>query len=298
MKELELFGLRGAMRLFLSGLIICLTLGFARAAEPSANLVRFTKDVLVRRLGATDWGKASRLMDLFGRDTVYTMAGSRAEVRFHTGERLLLAPNTLVVLHPPGKKDAEVEMVAGELLSRRSRIITRSATILPKTADAEFSARLKEDLTTVVSVTRGVAEVEAQGKKVEVRKGYFTEVRPEMAPSLPVKLTARLKAGTAAAAPAPVQAPPLRDTEPPEFSEFDFLPPDALDSVDTHQGYQLQVASDRDFSVLVFDRTYKTSERPDLNKLLPPGAYFMRAAKIDLLGYKGKFSPPRAIRVK
>ena len=109
------------MRLFLSGLIICLTLGFARAAEPSANLVRFTKDVLVRRLGATDWGKASRLMDLFGKDTVYTMAGSRAEVRFHTGERLLMAPNTLVVLHPPGKKDAGVEMVAGELLSRRSR---------------------------------------------------------------------------------------------------------------------------------------------------------------------------------
>lgn len=286
------------MRLLLCGLIICLAPGFARAAEPSANLVRFTNDVLVRRLGAADWGKASRLMGLFGKDTVYTMAGSRAEVRFRTGERLLMAPNTLVVLHPPGKKEAGVEMVAGELLSRRSRIITRSATILPKTADAEFSARLKEDLTTVVSVTRGVAEVEAQGKKVEVRKGYFTEVRPEMAPSAPVELAARLKTGKGAVAPEPVQAPPLREEEPPEFSEFDFLPPDALDSVETHQGYQLQVAADRDFSEVVLDRTYKITERPDLSKLLPPGTYFMRAAKIDLLGYKGRFSAPKPIRIK
>lgn len=286
------------MRLLLSGMILLLTPGFARAAEPSANLVRFTKDVLVRRLGAADWGKASRLMDLYGKDTVYTMAGSRAEVRFTTGERLLMAPNTLMVLHPPGKKDAEVEMVAGELLSRRSRIITRSATILPKTADAEFSARLKEDLTTVVSVTRGIAEVEAQGKKVEVRKGYFTEVRPEMAPSLPVKQGSRSKPATPADGSTPVHAPPLRDAEPPEFSEFGFLPPDALDSVETHQGYQLQVAADKDFSNLLLDRTYKTSERPDLDKLLPPGAYFIRAAKIDLLGYKGKFSAPRPIKIK
>ena len=285
------------MKIFLAAMVIFLTPGFARAAEPAANLVRFTKDVLVRRTGAADWGKASRLMDLFGRDTVYTMAGSRAEVRFHTGERLLLTPNTLVVLHPPGKKAAGAEMVAGELHSRHSRIVTRGAVILPKTADAEFSARLKEDLTTVVSVTRGVAEVEAQGRKVEVRKGYFTEVRPDMAPSLPVELAPRLKASTAAGVTVPVQAPPLRDEEPPEFSEYDFLPPDALNSVDAQQGYQLQVAKDRGFSSVVHDRTYGTKERPDLSKLLPPGDYFMRAAKIDLLGYKGKFSAPRPIKI-
>ena len=285
------------MKIFLAFITIFLAPGFARAAEPAANLVRFTNDVLFRRTGSTDWGKARPLMDLFERDTIYTMAASRAVVRFHTGETLALAPNTLVVLRPPGKKSAEAEIVAGELHSRHSRIITRGATILPKTADAEFSARLKEDLTTVVSVTRGVAEVEARGRKVEVRKGYFTEVRPDMAPSLPVELAPRLKASTAAAVPAPAGAPPLRDVEPPEFSEYDFLPRNALDSVETHKGYQLQVAKDRDFSLVVHDRTYGIKERPDLSKLLPPGDYFMRAAKIDLLGYKGKFSAPRRIKL-
>ncbi|MDP2865001.1 MAG: hypothetical protein Q8O90_02035 [Elusimicrobiota bacterium] len=288
------------MRIFLLGLMTCLSPGLALAAEglQAAKLVRFTNDVLFRRTGSVDWGKARPLMDLFERDTIYTMAASRAEVRFHTGETLALAPNTLVVLRPPGRKSAEAEMLAGELHSRHSRIITRGAVILPKTADAEFSARLKEDLTTVVSVTRGVAEVEARGGKVEVRKGYFTEVRPDMAPSQPVELAARLKAGTAAAVPVPVQAPSLRDAEPPEFSEYDFLPRKAPDSADAHQGYQLQVAKDRDFSFLVHDRTYNTTERPDLKNLLPPGDYFMRAAKIDLLGYKGKFSAPRLLKLK
>ena len=280
-------------------LVIVLFPGFAGAAEgpQAARLVSFTNDVLFRRTGSSDWGKASPLMDLFMRDTIYTRAASRAEIRFRTGEMLALAPNTLVVLRPPGKKGADAEMLAGGLFSRRSRIITRGATILPKTEDAEFSARLREDFTTVVSVTRGIAEVEAQGRKVEVRKGYVTEVRPDMAPSAPVELAARLKGGAATAPPAPGQAPALRDSEPPEFSEYDFLPPKALDSVETHQGYQLQVAKDRDFAVLVFDRTCKTSEKPDLKKLLPPGDYFMRAAKIDLLGYKGKFSAPRRLKI-
>ncbi len=281
-------------------MIICFSLGSALAADElqAAKLVRFTNDVLFRRTGATDWVKARPLMDLFERDTVYTMAASRAEVRFHTGETLVLAPNTLVVLRPPGKKGADAEMVAGELRSRRSRIVTRSATISPKTADAEFSARLKEDLTTVVSVTRGVAEVEAQGKKVEVRKGYFTEVKPDMAPSLPAELAAPLKKGGSAALPVPDRAPPLSESEPPAFSEFDFLPLNTLDSADSHQSYQLQVAKDRDFSAVLFDRTYGASEKPELGKLLPPGNYFMRAAKIDLFGYKGKFSAPRPIKIK
>ncbi len=288
------------MKIFLSGIIICFSLGSALAAEAlqAAKLVRFTNDVLFRRTGATDWGKASLQMDLYERDTVYTMACSRAIVRFHTGETLALAPNTLVVLRPPGKKSAEAEMLAGELHSRHSRIVTRGATILPKTADAEFSARLKEDLTTVVSVTRGIAEVEAQGRKVEVRKGFFTEVRPDMAPSLPAALTAPLKGVKPAAATVPVQAPPLRDAKPPEFSEYDFLPRNALDSVDSSQGYQLQVAKDRDFGAVLLDRTYGASEKPELKELLPPGDYFMRAAKIDLFGYKGKFSSPRPIKIR
>jgi hypothetical protein len=263
----------------------------------AAKVVYLENSVLFRRPDSAEWGKAALQMDLFGRDTVYTMAASRAEVRFHTGETLGLTPNTLVVLRPPGKRKADAEMLAGELLSRRSRVVTRTAIILPKTADAEFSARMKKDLTTVVSVTRGVAEVEAQGKRVEVRKGYVTEVRLDRAPSAPVALAAP-EAGTGAAVPVPDRAPPPPASGPPPAGQEAWLPANALDSVYALSGYQLQVAKDRDFSVVVLDRTYGISEKPDLGRLLAPGDYFIRAAKIDLLGYKEKFSAPRPIKIK
>ncbi len=289
------------MKVFMSGMIICLLAGPARAAEgpQAAKLVSFTKDVLFRRTGSSDWGKVRPLMDLFMRDTIYTMAASRAVVRFPAGELLALTPNTLVVLRPPGKKGADAEMLAGALLSRHSRIITRGATIQPMTADAEFSARMKEDMTTVVSVTRGIAEVEARGRKVEVRKGYVTEVRPDMAPSPPVEMAAPPEGGKSAAVPVPRRAPPPADSAPAaDDRQFVSMPANALAAVDAIWGYHLQVAKDRNFSVMVLDQTYSTSEKPDLNKLLPPGEYFMRAAKIDLLGYKGKFSAPRLIKIK
>ena len=289
------------MRIFLSGVLICAFSGLLRAAgelpaaaagpgnERAATLVNLIKDVLVRRTGSSDWGKGTSLMDLFERDTVYTMADSRAEVRFHTGESLVLTPNTLVVLRPPGKKAAEAVMLSGELFSKRSRVVTRGAVIRPGTADTEFSARLKEGLTTVVSVTRGVAEVEAHGRKVLVRKGYVTEVKPDMAPSAPVELAAPgTGADTAGGAPALGAAPPAAGSS---------MRPDALDSVNMLSGYQLQVAKDRDFTAVVLDRTCAISEKPDLAKLLPPGEYFMRVAKIDLLGYKGRFSAPRPIKI-
>ena len=262
--------------------------GLVRAAEDPrppapARLLGFTRDVMYRRSGAADWLGVRLNMALFGGDTLYTRAGSRAVVRFYTGETLGLTPNSLVVLRPPARKAAGVEMVAGELVSRRARVITRTATILPATPDAEFSAKIKADRTTTVKVTRGMAEVEAQGKRVLVRTGFVTEVRPDMPPSEP--LMAPVPAAPAASA-APAEAPSAS------------LPPGALDSVEAVSAYQLQVARDKDFKDLLVDRVYDVSENPDLSALLAPGEYFFRIAKIDLLGYKGKFSAPRPLKVK
>lgn len=262
--------------------------GLVRAAEDPrppapARLLGFTRDVMYRRSGAADWLGVRLNMDLFGGDTLYTRAGSRAVVRFYTGETLGLTPNSLVVLRPPARKAAGVEMVSGELVSRRARVITRTATILPATPDAEFSAKIKADRTTTVKVTRGMAEVEAQGKRVLVRTGFVTEVRPDMPPSEPVM--------------APVPAAPAASAAPAEAPSAS-LPPGALDSVEAVSAYQLQVARDKDFKDLLVDRVYDVSENPDLSALLPPGEYFFRIAKIDLLGYKGKFSAPRPLKVK
>lgn len=256
--------------------------GPAAAAEPPARLESFANSVLYRRAGTADWGKAAEGLALYRQDTVYTMADSRAEVRFLNGESLSLTPNTLVVLRPPGGGAA---MLAGELRSARSRVVTRGAVIFPKTADAEFSAKVRPDLTTVVRVTRGVAEVRAQGKRVEVRTGYVAEVPPGRPPSVPVK--APPAPGASEQSPAPADAP----------APAAFLPADALDSVQAVKGYRLQVARDSSFREPVLDRVFDQLDPEWLRDLLPPGEYFMRAAKIDLLGNEGKFGRPRPLKL-
>lgn len=257
----------------------------AMAIKPgAAKLVYLANEVLLRRAGSADWLRAVELADLFRNDTLYTRAGARAEVKFHAGERLSLAPNTLAVLNPPGRKDADVEMLAGELRSFKSRVLTRSAVITPKGADAEFTARVAKDLSTVVKVSRGSVDVEAQGKKVEVKSGYGLVVKSGMAPPVPVKLAAPPPPGAAPAAPAALPAPAAPD------EKMVFTEPIS--------GYRVQVSRDAGFSAPVLDKVYSEIERPDLRALLPPGEYYLRVAPIDLLGYEGKFKSPSRLSVK
>lgn len=254
------------------------------AEAPAGVLLSRENKVLLRRAGASEWRRPAAGQDLYRHDTVYTMAASYAEVRFNTGETLALNPNTLVILRPPGRKDAGAEMLSGELRSRRSRVVMRDAVISPATADAEFTALLKPDFTTVVKVTRGAAEVEARGKKVLVGAGNFSEVKPGGVPSPPAALAGRpprTPPAPGAAADAPGAA----------------LPADLLRSVKAIRGYRLQASPDPSFSAPVLDKVYEESDSPDLSSALPPGDYYVRAAQIDLLGYEGKFSAPKKVLV-
>ncbi|MDA8130108.1 MAG: hypothetical protein M0011_01255 [Elusimicrobia bacterium] len=269
-------------RSFALALVLLLPASPALAEVPTGKLLSFTNSVLLRRTGSSEWGRVKAGEDLYRDDTIYTMADSYAGVRFETGESLNLTPNTLVVLRPPSGGAPGAEMLSGELRSWRSRVVTRTATILPKSEDAEFTTRMKKDFTTVVRVTRGVAEVQAQGKKVEVRQGYATEVRPNMAPAAPV------------AAPEPAElreAPSAADVPGAE------LPEHALAAIKVMRAYRLQAAGDPAFSKVLLDRTFEPEVKPDLSALLPAGTYFIRLAAIDLLGYQGKFSAPRRVRV-
>ena len=63
------------------------------------------------------------------------------------------------------------------------------------------------------------------------------------------------------------------------------------------QSYHLQVSRDRTFSAVALDKTYDAFEEINLNSVLPPGDYFLRVALIDLLGFEGKFSDPRPVKV-
>lgn len=301
----------------------------------AAKLVYSLNEVLFRRTGVSDWQNVALKMDLFKNDTLRTRADARADVRFYTGEILNLYPNSIAVLRPPGKKNTDVELLAGEMRGLRSRVVTASARITPKTKDTEFGARLKDDLTTLVQVYKGKADVEAQGKTVEVSAGFAAEVKMDMPPSDPVKLPAmpelepgaqtalassggtRLKTeggvvslnikkglkgpDSAAAAAAPKDRDLTKGI--PDAGNVNDKNIDANEIVkmisvaNPVQSYHLQVARDQNFTSLALDKNYDAFASIDLNELLPPGNYYMRIALVDLLGFEGKFSAPRQIAV-
>ena len=295
----------------------------------AAKLVYSLNEVLFRRTGVTDWQGVNTKMDLFKNDTLRTMAEARADIKFYTGEILNLFPNSIAVLRPPGKKNVDVELLAGELRSVKSRVITASARITPKTKDTEFGAKLKDDLTTLVQVTKGKVDVEAQGKTVEVLEGFASEVKMDMAPSQPVKMPAlpQFEHGSVTAL-STASGPQLRtdggvislanmktSQRPAATLPKGELPKDipAADisgkGIDTSeivkllsvgnpvQSYHLQVSKDQSFTTTILNKEYDAFDKIDLNELLPPGNYFMRIALVDLLGFEGKFSAPRPLKV-
>ena len=295
----------------------------------AAKLVYSLNEVLFRRTGVTDWQGVNMKMDLFKNDTLRTMAEARADVKFYTGEILNLFPNSIAVLRPPGKKNVDVELLAGELRSVKSRVITASARITPKTRDTEFGAKLKDDLTTLVQVTKGKVDVEAQGKTVEVLEGFASEVKMDMAPSQPVKMPElpQFEHGTVTAL-STAAGPQLRtdggvislanmktSSRPtanlPKADLPKNIPAADIDGkgIDTTeivkmlsvgnpiQSYHLQVSKDQSFTTTVLNKEYDAFDKIDLNELLPPGNYYMRIALVDLLGFEGKFSAPRPLKV-
>jgi hypothetical protein len=225
-----------------------------------------------------------------------------------------------------------VELLAGELRGVRSRVITASARITPKTKDTEFGAKLKDDLTTLVQVTKGKVDVEAQGKTVEVLEGFASEVKMDMPPSQPVKLPPlpQFDQGSATALAASGKAQfnseggvvsianmkHLGKTGGPAANLPKGELPKDMPKVDLNdknidtaeivkmlsvgnpiQSYHLQVSKDQAFTTTVLNKEYDAFDKIDLNELLPPGNYFMRIALVDLLGFEGKFSAPRPLKV-
>ncbi len=313
----------------LPGMALKVPVGLLKEQYRAAKLVYFLNEVLLRPSGGADWKNVSASMDLFKADTLRTRAGARADVKFYTGEILNLYPNSIAVLRPPGDKDTDVRLMAGEMRGLRSRVVTASARITPKTKDTEFGAKIKDDLTTLVQVYKGKADVEAGGKTVEVPEGFASEVRMDMPPSNPVKLpklpdfdSSRTQLASGGKTPQlttsggvvslnmgkPVKQPAGADLPKadPGGAKVPDLNDKALDAAEIVklisvgnpvQSYHLQVSREQTFATTVLDKNYDSFEDINLNSLLPPGNYYMRVALIDLLGFEGKFSAPRPVKV-
>ncbi|OGR92710.1 MAG: hypothetical protein A2V88_06490 [Elusimicrobia bacterium RBG_16_66_12] len=269
----------------------------------AAHLVYMINRVLHRRKETADWKPSTAAMELFQGDSLRTYEDSKARVKLLNKELLSLEPNSLAVIKPFGR-DTDLLLKSGSVFAGRARVITVSARITPRTADTRYSASVEPDLTTKVSVYKGLAAVEAQGSRVEVPAGMATRVAPGLAPEVPrpaenlPELEARAQEFASArevgggAAPNPRMVPAAPEPE----ADAESLRGDiqALRVGVPILGFRMQAARDREFAQVLFDRKYETDERfSPADAGLSPGVYWWRVALIDLLGTEGGFSPPR-----
>ncbi len=318
----------------LPGMVLKVPVDLLKEKYRAAKLVYFVNNVLLRPRTKTSWKSVVKNMDLYTSDTLRTTVSAKADVKFYTGEVLNLYPNSMAILRPPNKKNIDVQLLAGEMRGLKTKVVTVSARIIPKTKDTLFGAKIKDDLTTLVQVYKGKAEVKSQGKTVLVPEGFASEVRLDMPPSAPVKLPplpqfdeSRVKLAKINSAPRVKmdgaklsmnvvgrnkntgrrktggRGANLLSGRTPEIDlkqqELEGTNLDKLISIPNPvQGYRVQVANDKDFVKIKHDKEYDVFDDVDFSDLLPPGRYWIRISYIDLLGFEGKFNKPRIIIIK
>lgn len=273
-----------------------------RAAEVAYVLNRVDS----RSRDRAQWKPVKPADQVFEGDSVRTLEGSKARVRFLSDDLLNIDANSLVIIKPPAA-DYDVELKKGGVFVGRSRVITASARITPRTKDTEYSAKVRQDLSTLVEVHKGLASVDAQGQSVEVAAGMATEVKLGLAPAVPKKIAdlpefqaraaefarARVSGGGAVQPAAASLAPGLAQQA--EARDIEAIEGDmeALSIGMPVAGYHVQASASQQFAKIVFDKTFDVDEKPYLQGSLPPGVYWWRIAVIDLLGVEGSFSAPK-----
>jgi hypothetical protein len=171
--------------------------------------------------------------------------------------------------------------------------MTASAMITPKTRDADYSARVLEDLRTVVQVYKGTAEVEAQGRAVDVPAGFASEVPLHQPPSPPrefPKLPEFAAAEAQGRPAASVENGVLRL----DLAALDPAPggPRVVAAA-RYAAYRVQVAQDAAFERILVDRRLRLGESADLGSELADGRYWWRLSLEDALGFESPFTQPR-----
>ena len=278
----------------------------------AAHLVHRSNRVDARRKATVEWKSAIEGMELFKGDALRTLDDAHAKVKFLSAELLSVDPNSLVIIKPP-REDFDIELKSGSIFTGRSRVVTATARITPKTRDTQYSTRIEPDFTTKVAVHKGLAAVEAQGQSVDVKAGMATEVKMGQAPSAPVRIPDMpdFEARAAEFNGQPIRrAAVLADGQlAAEGAAAEQLEraPDAsglrgeVSSLRIGipiSGYRVQASLRQDFDRVSFDKVFDAEERFDMRyEKLAPGVYWFRIALVDLLGTQEKWSEPRLFAI-
>jgi mannose-6-phosphate isomerase-like protein (cupin superfamily) len=242
-------------------------------------------------------------MTLKYQDSLRTLKGAQAQVRFPSREVVLINENSYVVLKPE-KILQEIQLLQGDLRASRAKVVLPQGTVVkPQGGDSDYQAKVRDDNTEVVFVYKGKVDVTAQGKTVTVPEGFGTHVPKAAPPSAPQPLKsfsdfdpANLNTSlTDVISMSPkgnvsIKAPSMTPESKPSSGAKSVVSKSMLTN------YHMQLASDPDFKKIVIEKTQSIGEGFDVkNESIPDGTYYMRVAFIDALGVKGSYSEPSTV---
>jgi hypothetical protein len=293
----------------------------------AAHLVYILQDVRFRRRQEAEWKRAWTNMELYEDDGVRTLEKSQAQVKLPSGEVLRLFENSLLIVKPEKMED-QAELLAGEVRSSKTKIITAETVVKPQiTAKSEapdFKTKIKADKTTLVEVYKGVIDVTAQGKTVTVSEGFGTEVKFRDSPSAPLRLPdmpdlkidardakaqasrdGKLEISIAVPDAGYMPSPGGRQHQSGARMEKTSGEGEEQKSAGRILGsavkkYRLQVSTSQAFVSISHEETKDLTSKIslDFTRLgLPDGLYYWRVSYIDQLGFEGRYSEPRAFTV-
>ncbi|WP_433934613.1 FecR domain-containing protein [Sorangium cellulosum] len=252
---------------------------------PDAKIRAMRPDVRARPAGGA-WSPATPGMPLLANSSVNTLDEGRADIEFVDRTRVLLAPNTLVVIHgtasrtrvsktPPAAvelSDGEVKAALAALRGQTVDVASGAGRVSASSRDAVVQRRGER---TTVAVFDGKADVTSGGLSVVVPKDHGTRFVGRAPPARPRPLP-----------------------QPPEWASAEVAPialaPAGLGVLSASwkpapqaAGYRVEVARDPEFNDLVVREEVKPDVVSFRAEKMPAGAYFLRVRVIDREEYLG-----------
>ncbi|WP_437969482.1 FecR domain-containing protein [Sorangium sp. So ce260] len=253
---------------------------------PDAKIRSMRPDVRARPAGG-GWSPAAPGMPLVTNSSVNTLDEGRADIEFVDRTRVLLAPNTLVVIYGTASRTrvsktppAAVELEDGEVKAALAALRGQSVEVATS-GGGRVSASSRDTVVqrrggrTTVAVFDGKAGVSSGGASVVVPKDHGTRFTDRSPPARPRPLPPPPEWATADAGPvalAPAGLGVLSASWKPA--------PGAA-------GYRVEVARDPELNDLIVREEVKPDVVSFRAEKMPAGAYFLRVRVIDREEYLG-----------
>ncbi|XXX79514.1 FecR domain-containing protein [Sorangium sp. So ce134] len=253
---------------------------------PDAKIRSMHPDVRARPAGGA-WSPAASGMPLLANSSVNTLDEGRADIEFVDRTRVLLAPNTLVVIYGTASRTrvsktppSAVELADGEVKAALAALRGQSVEVATGgggrvSASSRDTVVQRRGERTTVAVFDGKAGVSSGGVSVVVPKDHGTRFADRAPPARPRPLPPPPEWTTADAAPialAPAGLGVLSASWKPA--------PGAA-------GYRVEVARDPELNDLVVREEVKPDVVSFRAEKMPAGAYFLRVRVIDREEYLG-----------